>query len=210
MKRGAVALAATLTIAGCDASTPVRIDSTAPLDTPGPTTAATAQPSHAALRNQAAAALGIDVDQLVLVEDGFVAARFRVDTELELVWIGPVDGALQDRLLAALPERRAGPSQSLGSVYAAVCPPGLGLVRSRFLFGQETSTRRLDLSGLAAVGGDVIDGTYVFAIADPSDGSTNWSVKDSTGRELSNGPVSWLTSTTAPAGGDACAVTSEH
>lgn len=210
MKRGAVALAAMTTIAGCDASTPVRTDSASPLDGTAPAAPVTAEPPLAALRGQAAAALRVGTERLVLVEDGFVAARFRVDTELELVWIGPVDGALQSRLLAALPERRAGPSQSLGSVHAVVCPPGLGLVRSRFLFGQETSTRRLDLNGFASVGGDVIDGTYVFAISDTSDGSTNWSVTDSTGRELSNGPVSWLTSTTAPAGGDACAVTSEH
>lgn len=208
MRLARVALVVAGVVSGCTAPAPL------PTGTPSATNVASAEPSapaHAALRESAAAQLGVAPDQLLLLEDGFVAARFRDDTELELVWIGPVDGALQDRVLAAVAEGRAGSNQSVVSIHAAVCPVGLGLARTRFLFGQETTVRRLHLDGLPAVGGQVNDGTYVFALSgDSFDGSTRWSVKDDQGGEVSSGDAGWLAPPAAPTGGAACTVTSEH
>lgn len=208
MRLASVAVAVIGALAGCAGPMP------APTGTTGATSAASVSssvPAHEALRASAAAALGVEPDQLVLVEDGFVAARFGDDTELELVWIGPVNGALEDRVLATVEERRSRPGQSLGSIHAAVCPVELGMARTRFLFGQETLTRRLVLTGPTAAGGDVAGGTYVFAISgDTFDGLTQLRVTDDLGRDIASGEASWLAPPTVPTADGACTVTSEH
>ncbi len=76
------------------------------------------QPPHAALRDTVAETLDVLPNQLLLVEDGFVTARFREDDDgtLQLVWIGPVGDDLEERLLAEVAEPRSGPTQSTVSV----------------------------------------------------------------------------------------------
>lgn len=166
-------------------------------------------PAPAALREPSASALEVEPERLLLLEDGFVVARFRDDSELELVWIGPVDGALTERVLATVAEQRASANVSLASVNAAVCPDELGLIRTRFFFGQETAGQRLLLTGPAALGGEVSEGTYVFAIDDDA-GSASWTMTDESGGLVSNGDASWLETPTLIQGDGACMVTSEH
>ncbi len=184
---------------------------------PGPTGSITTRsldpspPTHGALREPAATAVAAAPEQLVLVEDGFVAARFRNDTQLELVWIGPVDGTLVSRVLVTVEERRSEGDESFGSVHAAVCPVGLGLARTRYLFGQETAAAVVHLDGLVAEGGTVAGGTYVFAIGDEVlDPSTHWTITDDAGRELASGDASWLAPSSGTAADGVCTVTSEH
>lgn len=208
MRLAAVALAVAGTLSGCGGPTPVATRT--PL-APSPGSAQPSGSSGGVLREPAATALGIRAEQLVPLEDGLVAPRFGDDGLLQLVWIGPVDGAPVTRILATVAERRSGPYQSVGSVHAAVCPAELGLTRTRYLFGQDTRAGRLHLGGLPAVGGDVVDTTYVFAISgDTFGGSTRWLVTDDAGRERSSGDASWLASPTVPTSNDACSLTSEH
>lgn len=208
MRRAAVALALVGVISGCAGPLP------APTGTPEATSAGSAEPSapaHAALRGSAAEALGVEPEQLVLLEDGFVVARFPDEdgAELELVWIGLVDGALTDRVLATVPEQRA---DSMSSLNAAVCPDDLGLARTRFLFGQQSDARRLLLTGPEALGGEVSEGTYVFALADGTyDGSSSWAVTHVGGDLFASGVGSWLESPPVPPADAACTLTSaEH
>jgi hypothetical protein len=202
MRLAGVAVAILAGSLACAAPTP----STDVRDTSSPVPSV---PTHAALREAAATELGVEPDQLLPLEDGFVVARFRDETELELIWIGPVDGALTDRVLATVAEQPANANVSLASVHAAVCPESLGLARTRFLFGQETEVRRLLLTGPAALGGEVSGGTYVFAIDDDA-ASSSWTVTNESGGLLANGDASWLEGTTPPEGGGSCTVTSEH
>lgn len=170
------------------------------------------QPPHAAFRDMAAERLDVLPDQLLLVEDGFVTARFREDDDgtLQLVWIGPAGESLDERLLAEVAEPRSGPTQSTLSVNAAVCPAGSGLARTRYLFGQETNERTLELGGVPSVGGAVTDGTYVFAIAGESfDASTRWEISDESGDLVSDGDGTWFASPPSSSP-DTCAITSDH
>lgn len=170
------------------------------------------QPPHAAFRDTAAETLGVLPDQLLLVEDGFVTARFRDDDDgtLQLVWIGPVGDDLEERLLAEVAEPRSGPTQSTGSVNAAVCPADTGLARTRYLFGQETNHRALELGDVPSVGGAVTDGTYVFAIAgDSFDASARWQISDESGDLVADGDGTWFTAPPSSSP-DTCAITSDH
>jgi hypothetical protein len=142
----------------------------------------------------------------------FVTARFREDDDgtLQLVWIGPAGESLDERLLAEVAEPRSGPTQSTLSVNAAVCPAGSGLARTRYLFGQETNERTLELGGVPSVGGAVTDGTYVFAIAGESfDASTRWEISDESGDLVSDGDGTWFASPPSSSP-DTCAITSDH
>lgn len=207
MVRSTVFLIGTVVLA-CAAPTPV--PSPNHQATGGFPSAKPTQPDHAALRGTAGARIGVAPDQLVLVEDGFVASRFRLDDTLELVWVGPADDGLDDRLLAAVSEQRGTPDQSIGSVHAAVCPPELGLARTRYLFGQETTERTLELGGVAALGGAVAGGTYVFAVAGESfDATTRWVISNESGLELSSGDEDWFT-LPSQTSSDQCTITSEH
>ncbi|MDQ3553113.1 MAG: hypothetical protein M3395_01705 [Chloroflexota bacterium] len=153
--------------------------------------------------------LGVEPDQLLLVEDGFVTARFRDDDDgtLQLVWIGPVAGDLEERVLAEVAEPRSG---STLSVNAAVCPADAGLARTRYLFGQETNHRTLELGDVPSVGGAVTDGTYVFAIAGESfDASARWEISDESGDFVADGDGTWFASPPSSSP-DTCAITSDH
>lgn len=155
--------------------------------------------------------VGLASDQLIAIEEGFVAARFNDRDALQLVWIRPAGENYELATLASADETRAEGSSRI-STSAVVCPAGVGLTRLRFVFGQATGARVLEMGGPEAVGGRIVDDTYVFALS-PSDGTAaaGWTLTDETGRRVATSDPRWFTEPAPPPqGNDLCSIASEH
>lgn len=156
-----------------------------------PPPSVTAEPS-AGIEDEAARAaattLQLPAEQLLATEDGYVGVRFvDGDTVLQLV-LAQLDGrSWRPVVLAAAVEKRVDPLRvTLSSLHAVVCGPDVGLTRSMYLFGQETSGRTLTLVGIPSIGGAVADGTFVFAMKGSPEEVGEWALT-ADGRPRSNG-----------------------
>lgn len=153
---------------------------------------ATAEPSAGkedeAARAAAAATLQLPAERLLATEDGYVGVRFvDGDTVLQLVLARPDGGSWRPVVLAAAAEKRVDPLRvTLSSLHAVVCGPDVGLTRSIYLFGQETSGRTLTLVGIPSIGGAVADETFVFAMEGSPEEMGEWAIT-ADGSPRSNG-----------------------
>lgn len=164
---------ALLAIGGCAA-----VPSPSPVLSPSQPAASASIADDAAAREQAAALLDVDDEQLVATEDGFAATRFSEDQRsLQLLLAARVGNDRAIRLLASVLAEPLRENVSRGMWSAVVCPRALGLRRIYYLYGQEAPPLALELEGLTAVSDDTTDGTGLFAIAeDPIEVGTRWSL----------------------------------
>lgn len=160
----------------------------------------TAQPTTRVGLAEAAAAAGVDADQLLDVGGTLVAPRLNGPV-LELVRIGQgEDGAWQATVLVELPSLASFddvvPDRTENFV---TCPANSGGGAHRFVIGETTTYSEMRLEGLPSVGGHVTDGTYLIAItaAPPSD---NWEVLGD-GQRMSSGSATVFP---AASQGDGC------
>lgn len=129
-------------------------------------------------RRVVAEMLDVEPSALVATEDGFVFVA-RIGDELRLLLSR--DGAtgiidVLARVVDDLP-----PDASGGSSFAVVCPGGSLHVRY-YLFGQDTREVTKVLTGLTALGGEVIDGLWLLAITDDEIAAgQRWEVVDPLG-----------------------------
>jgi hypothetical protein len=114
-------------------------------------------------RAAVAGAFGLDPAALVATDDGFV---FVVPANGELRLLLSRRGTT-DRVevLARVVDPAFPAADSGASSFAVVCPPGFSAVRY-YLFGQDEREVTRVITGLTGVGGEVIDGLWVIAIAD--------------------------------------------
>lgn len=148
-----------------------------------------AQPTTRDRLAEAAAAAGLDVDQLLDVGGTLVAPRLKGQV-LGLVRIAQGEnGAWHTTVLVELPSLASFddviPDRTENFV---TCPPHRGEIAQRFLIGETTTYSEMQLAGLPSLGGHVTDGTYLIAItADPPSGS--WELLGD-GQRISSGSVS--------------------
>lgn len=183
----------------------------APEPTPDPAFKVTPPP---ALDDPAVVAdeLDLTAEQLVAVEEGFVAARFDEADRLQLILARPGSEGYEVVVLASVDENRT-EGESRISTNAVVCPDSAGLTRTRFIFGQATQLTKLRLAGPSAVGGAVVEDAYAFALSssDSQGNAAMWTISDESGARVAISDPAWFTEAPpAPVGGDLCSVASGH
>lgn len=124
-----------------------------------------------------------------LTEDGAVITRWKQGRLTLLLARRVVGGWTLDTIGSTAAPR---PRNSSSSIIEVVDCSNLGLARPIMIYGQMImpGVSRLDLGGLAGVGGRDPDGSFVFAAADAPSGADFWIV-DSTGPNLA--PRPWPT-----------------
>ncbi len=195
MRNAVVTTAILVVIAGCSAPAPNE-----------PTATASVAESD---REAAATSAGLSADQLVPLDDGFVAASFDAGSSLQLIWVRPGAQGFETSVLVTLDEQRAEGTSRI-STHPVSCAADVGLTRTRFIVGQATEHDALQMSGLPAVGGQVVDDAYVFAI-DPTASSAGWSLQSADGQQVATADPSWFTSSPLPpTEGELCSSVAEH
>lgn len=137
----------------------------------------------------AALLLGIAPRDVVVTEDGVLGVTYQ-DGELSLVLVKVV-GEEAERLTIASISVEIKDGVSLYAGTAVSCPPDLGLVRQRYLFGYSQGPNPVGpvtLGGLDAIGGGSSTGMHVFAIAPgPLDPDQPWIIETTNGKESGTG-----------------------
>lgn len=166
---------------------------------PVPTEQLTASPPMPSTDpDSAARAAGLLPEQLVRIEEGFVAAQFDDDGVLRLVWIRPADDTFETVVLGTTGEARAAEGVARISVYPVICPADAGLTRTRFIVGEATGLRHLTMNGVPSVGGQVVDDMYAFAF-DPTDAApSQWTISDENGQDVVTSDPTWFTESSPP------------
>ncbi len=176
---------------------------------PPPTGVSTPSARASSDAGPAAAVQGLPQEQLVPIEEGFVAAHFDAVGSLQLLWIRPTAGSFEPVVLATIDERRVTNTSRI-STNPVICPADVGLTRTRFVIGQATDHDALQMSGADAVGGRVVDGAYVFAVG-PGDAEIGWSLVGQGGEQIASADPAWLTAEPdAARAGDLCSAVAGH
>lgn len=177
--------------------------------TPAPTAMPTSSAVPSIDASPAAAVAGLPAEQLVAIEEGFVAAHFDAAGALQLLWIRPTGGSFEPVILATIDEQRVTDTSRI-STNPVVCPTDAGLTRTRFVVGQATDHDVLQMTGAAAAGGRVANGAYVFAIRSDA-GNTTWSLLGQGGEQVASADPAWLTAAPGePRAEELCSVVAGH
>lgn len=157
----------------------------------------------------AAAVAGLPREQLVPIEEGFVAAHFDAAGSLQLLWIRPTASSFEPVVLVTIDEQRVTNTSRI-STNPVVCPADVGLTRTRFVIGQATDHDALQMSGADAAGGRVVDGAYVFAVG-PGDAEIGWSLVGQGGEQIASADPAWLSAEPDAARvGELCSAVAGH
>jgi len=145
-----------------------------------PTPTPTASPAKWA-DERAVLAERFDLDEraFVATADGLVFVADRGD-ELQLL-LSRAGNTAQIEILASVPRTGMLDDSSGFSSYVVACPEGAAKVRY-YLFGEDTRDLAWTMTGLEAIGGEVVDGRWLMGIVnDEIAADQKWEIRDALG-----------------------------